>query len=170
MTIQEIRYAEKSAIWKQRIRGSGMGVKPWCKEHGLDHTTYYRWERRILSAYSMDKKLLVEQTAKASDILLPSTVTQQHTEIVKVELAPEPTPVVPEMVELTVNGFSLSVPSDISSAFLTKLLEATKANGLDVFEYLSWMFRQITAAANHHFTDEFLENLMPWSKQAQENC
>ena len=155
MTIQEIRYAEKSAIWKQRMkqriiecRGSGMGVKPWCKEHGLDHTTYYRWERRILSAYSMDKKLLVEQTAKASDILLPSTVTQQHTEIVKVELAPEPTPVVPEMVELTVNGFSLSVPSDISSAFLTKLLEATKANGLDVFEYLSWMFRQITAATS----------------------
>ena len=35
--------------------------------------------------------------------------------------------------------------------------------------YLSWLFRQITAA-NHDFTDEFLEKLMPWSDQAQENC
>lgn len=35
--------------------------------------------------------------------------------------------------------------------------------------YLSWLFRQITAA-NHNFTDEFLENLMPWNEQAQENC
>ena len=106
-----------------------MGVKPWCREHGLDYTTYYRWEKRILSEYSMDKRQLVEQTAQASDILLPSTIPQQHTEIVKVELAPEPAPAVPEMVELTVNGFSLSVPSDISSAFLTKLLEATKYAG-----------------------------------------
>ena len=44
-----------------------------------------------------------------------------------------------------------------------------KANGLDVFAYLSWLFRQITAA-NHNFTDEFLEKLMPWSERAQENC
>jgi len=35
--------------------------------------------------------------------------------------------------------------------------------------YLSWLFRQITAA-NHNFTDDFLEKLMPWSEQAQENC
>ena len=49
------------------------------------------------------------------------------------------------------------------------LVETAKANGLDVFEYLSWLFRQITAA-NHNFTDDFLEKLMPWSEQAQENC
>ena len=61
----------------------------------------------------MDIKQLVEQTAEATDVILPSTVTQQHTKIVKVELAPEPMLAVPEMVELTVNEFSLSVPSDI---------------------------------------------------------
>jgi hypothetical protein len=47
--------------------------------------------------------------------------------------------------------------------------ENAKTNGLDVFEYLSWLFRQITAA-NHNFSDEFLESLMPWSEKAQENC
>lgn len=56
-----------------------------------------------------------------------------------------------------------------ASADMYSLVETAKANGLDVFDYLSWLFRQITAA-NHHFTDEFLEKLMPWSEQAQENC
>ena len=56
-----------------------------------------------------------------------------------------------------------------ASAFYYSIAETAKANGLDVFEYLSWLFRQITAA-NHKFTDDFLEKLMPWSEQAQENC
>ena len=65
--------------------------------------------------------------------------------------------------------FSQTAKGASASADMYSLVETAKANGLDVFEYLSWLFRQITAA-NHNFTDEFLENLMPWSEQAQENC
>ena len=65
--------------------------------------------------------------------------------------------------------FSQTAKGASASADMYSLVETAKANGLDVFDYLSWLFRQITAA-NHHFTDEFLEKLMPWSKQAQENC
>ncbi len=53
MTIYEVQNAQKAPIWKQRIiecRSSGMSVKEWCKEHGLDFTTYYRWERKILTS------------------------------------------------------------------------------------------------------------------------
>ena len=53
MTIYEVQNAQKTPIWKQRIiecRSSGMSVKEWCKEHGLDFTTYYRWERKILTS------------------------------------------------------------------------------------------------------------------------
>ena len=64
--------------------------------------------------------------------------------------------------------FSQTSKGASASADMYSLVETAKANGLDVFEYLSWMFRQITAA-NHNFTDEFLEKLMPWSEQAQEN-
>ena len=52
MTIYEIQNAQKTPIWKQRIiecRSSGKSVKEWCKEHDLDFTTYYRWERKILA-------------------------------------------------------------------------------------------------------------------------
>ena len=65
--------------------------------------------------------------------------------------------------------FSQTAKGASASADMYSLVETAKANGLDVFDYLSWLFRQITAA-NHHFTDEFLEKLMPWSDQAQENC
>jgi len=65
--------------------------------------------------------------------------------------------------------FSQTAKGASASADMYSLVETAKANGLDVFEYLSWMFRQITAA-NHSFTDEFLESLMPWSEKAQENC
>ena len=65
--------------------------------------------------------------------------------------------------------FSQTAKGASASADMYSLVETAKANGLDVFEYLSWLFRQITAA-NHNFTDEFLEKLMPWNEQAQENC
>lgn len=65
--------------------------------------------------------------------------------------------------------FSQTAKGASASADMYSLVETAKANGLDVFEYLSWMFRQITAA-NHNFTDEFLESLMPWSDKAQKNC
>lgn len=65
--------------------------------------------------------------------------------------------------------FSQTAKGASASADMYSLVETAKANGLDVFEYLSWMFRQITAA-NQNFTDEFLESLMPWSEKAQENC
>ena len=53
MTIYDIQNAQKTPIWKQRIiecRSSGLSVKEWCKERGLDFTTYYHWERKILTS------------------------------------------------------------------------------------------------------------------------
>ena len=64
--------------------------------------------------------------------------------------------------------FSQTAKGASASADMYSIVETAKANGLDVFDYLNWLFRQITAA-NHHFTDEFLEKLMPWAEQAQEN-
>ena len=131
MTIKELNFARKAPIWKQRIiecRSSGLGVKPWCKANNLDHTTYYRWEKKILSSLSMEKNQLVEQTFSLPSETLPASRPRQA-EIVKVELAPDPEAEEPAIVCITVNGYSLSLPTDISSSFLAKLLEATKNVG-----------------------------------------
>lgn len=129
MTIYDIQNAQKTPIWKQRIiecRSSGKSVKEWCKEQGLDFTTYYRWERKILA------HIIPAEDYPASDLpALPGTdlptVSKASNAIVKVELAPDPGE--QEAIRFSVNGFDFCVPSNVSSQFLSKLLEATKHAG-----------------------------------------
>ena len=129
MTIYDIQNAQKMPVWKQRImecRSSGMSVKEWWKEHGLDFTTYYRWERKILA------QLIPTEEIPAADLsALPSpnlaTVPAPQNAIVKVELAPEPED--QEQIPFSVNGFEFRVPANVSSTFLARLLEATKHAG-----------------------------------------
>ena len=124
MTIYDVQNAQKTPIWKQRIiecRSSGMSVKEWCKERGLDFTTYYRWERKILTSI-----IPAEDVPGLPAPNLPSVSDPQNS-IVKVELASEPEE--PETIHFSVNGFEFRVPSNVSSTFLSRLLEATKHAG-----------------------------------------
>lgn len=124
MTIYDVQNAQKTPIWKQRIiecRSSGMSVKEWCKERGLDFTTYYRWERKILTSI-----IPAEDVPGLPAPNLPSVSAAQNS-IVKVELASEPEE--PETIRFSVNGFEFRVPSNVSTTFLSRLLEATKHAG-----------------------------------------
>ena len=124
MTIYDVQNAQKTPIWKQRIiecRSSGKSVKEWCKEHGLDFTTYYRWERKILTSI-----IPAEDVPELPSPNLPAVPAPQNA-IVKVELAAEPED--ETTIRFSVNGFNFCVPSNVNSAFLTRLLEATKHAG-----------------------------------------
>lgn len=126
MTIYDIQNAQKTPIWKQRIiecRSSGKSVKEWCKEHGLDFTTYYRWERKILTSI-----IPAEDIPGLPAPNLPAVTASTNT-IVKVELAPDPDPEEQDTIRFSVNGFDFCVPSNVSSMFLSRLLEATKHAG-----------------------------------------
>ena len=49
--VQGLKHAAKVQKWSVRIaecRGSGIGVKAWCREHGIALKTYYNWERQIV--------------------------------------------------------------------------------------------------------------------------
>ena len=49
--VQGLKHAAKVQEWSVRIaecRGSGIGVKAWCREHGIALKTYYNWEREIV--------------------------------------------------------------------------------------------------------------------------
>ncbi len=125
----DLQIAQKTPIWKQRIlecRSSGKSVKEWCKEQGLDFTTYYRWERKILA------HIIPAENYPASDLpALPGSellaVPKASNAIVKVELASEPDS--QETIRFSVNGFDFCVPANVSLEFLTRLLEATKHAG-----------------------------------------
>ena len=49
--VQELKHAAKDQEWSARVaecRSSGIGVKAWCREHGIALKTYYNWERQIV--------------------------------------------------------------------------------------------------------------------------
>ena len=49
--VQELKHAAKVQEWSARVaecRSSGIGVKAWCREHGIALKTYYDWERKIV--------------------------------------------------------------------------------------------------------------------------
>ena len=49
--VQDLKHATKVQEWSLRVaecRGSGIGVKAWCREHGIALKTYYNWERQIV--------------------------------------------------------------------------------------------------------------------------
>ena len=124
MTIYDVQNAQKTPIWKQRIiecRSSGMSVKEWCKERGLDFTTYYRWERKILTSI-----IPAEDVPGLPAPNLPSVPAPQNA-VVKVELAAEPED--ETTIRFSVNGYNFCVPANVSTSFLARLLEATKHAG-----------------------------------------
>ena len=52
MTAMELKHQEKLRRWSEMVgecRSSRTTVKQWCKEHGITLSTYYRWEREVLS-------------------------------------------------------------------------------------------------------------------------
>ena len=124
MTIYDVQNAQKTPIWKQRIiecRSSGMSVKEWCKERGLDFTTYYRWERKILTSI-----IPAEDVPGLPSPNLPTVPAPQNA-VVKVELAAEPED--ETTIRFSVNGYNFCVPANVSTTFLSRLLEATKHAG-----------------------------------------
>lgn len=53
MTSAELKHRAKLQEWTARIqdcRGSGLSVRAWCRQEGINAATYYRWEREVLAA------------------------------------------------------------------------------------------------------------------------
>ena len=95
--VQGLKHAAKLQEWSVRIaecRGSGIGVKAWCREHGIALKTYYNWERQIVKEATQQYALaapapagmLVQfnPDAMASDDVnaIETTVTIRHGESV----------------------------------------------------------------------------------------
>ncbi|MFR8411218.1 MAG: IS66 family insertion sequence element accessory protein TnpA, partial [Butyricicoccus sp.] len=47
MTSAELKHRAKLQEWSARIqncRSSGLSVRAWCRQEGINASTYYRWE------------------------------------------------------------------------------------------------------------------------------
>ena len=53
MTSNELKHEAKKQEWSmaiQECRSSSLSVSEWCRQRGVATTTYYRWERELLTA------------------------------------------------------------------------------------------------------------------------
>ena len=53
MTSNELKHEAKKQEWNiaiQNCRSSGLPVRAWCRQEGINASTYYRWERELLTA------------------------------------------------------------------------------------------------------------------------
>ena len=53
MTSAELKHRVKLQEWSTRIqdcRSSGLSVRAWCRQEGVNAATYYRWERELLAS------------------------------------------------------------------------------------------------------------------------
>ena len=53
MTSAELKHQTKLQEWAAQIqncRSSGLSVRAWCRQEGINTSTYYRWERELLTA------------------------------------------------------------------------------------------------------------------------
>lgn len=52
MTVAELKHQARKEKWQAAVgecRSSGLSVREWCSQRGIIPTTYYRWEREVLS-------------------------------------------------------------------------------------------------------------------------
>lgn len=51
-SLQILSANQRLAEWSERVascRNSGMGVRKWCEEHGVQEKTYYYWQRKVFN-------------------------------------------------------------------------------------------------------------------------
>ena len=61
MTSMELKHKAKLKEWSEKIqecRSSELSVTQWCRLQGCTTTTYYRWERELLSLAEAGPKRL----------------------------------------------------------------------------------------------------------------
>ena len=65
--------------------------------------------------------------------------------------------------------FSASPKGAVVSAAVYSIVETSKANGLEPFRYLTYLFEKLPNI-NFKIHPELLEDFLPWSKEVQQNC
>ena len=77
MTSIELKHQARLQEWAGAIRdcrSSGLSVRQWCRERGTTPTTYYRWERELLSVASTAKALPETPATAFAELPVPKQV------------------------------------------------------------------------------------------------
>ncbi len=58
--LREINSSNQMEIWSERVaacRASNMSVARWCKQEGINESSYYRWQRKLFQELQAADKI-----------------------------------------------------------------------------------------------------------------
>jgi len=117
---KEVRHRE----WAEQVRecqSSGLAIKEWCKQNGVNVYTYYR-RLRVL------REKMLEQKDTASPQIVPISVSSEISGPALTEQMCDPAslPMPNRKVVMRKNGIEIELPHDISEKTLLVLLRGLK--------------------------------------------
>lgn len=120
----EIRYQQ----WIQVIQewsNSGLSKREYCRQNGINEKKLYYYQRRIRSiiASQREQQALPEGNLGLSPVAISAGHESGRPQIVKLRFSGM-AQADSTLVSFSVNGMNFSVPENIPSSFLAKLLEA----------------------------------------------
>ena len=118
--VQEMKHAAKVQEWSVRIaecRGSGLGVKAWCREQGISLKTYYNWER-----------VIVKEATRQLALAAPAAPAAPTSAGMLVEVDPSTMPngnecIIEAVVTIRHGGSEITLPAGSSAEMIAELVK-----------------------------------------------
>ena len=123
-TIAEVKKEVRHREWAEQIRecqSSGLPIKEWCRQNGVNVYTYYRRLRKLR------EELLGSKDTDTPQIV-PISISNEISGTALIDQTPESTPVpMPgSKVIMRRDGIEIELPQDISEKTLLVLLRGLK--------------------------------------------
>lgn len=118
--VQEMKHAAKVQEWSVRVaecRGSGLGVKAWCREQGISLKTYYNWER-----------VIVKEATRRLALAAPAAPAAPTSAGMLVEVDPSTMPngnecIIEAVVTIRHGGSEITLPAGSSAEMIAELVK-----------------------------------------------
>ena len=123
-TIAEVKKEVRHREWAEQVRecqSSGLPIKEWCRQNGVNVYTYYRRLRKL-------REELLESKDTETPQIVPISISNEISGTVLMDKTPEPTPIpMPDSrVIMRRDGIEIELPQDISEKTLLVLLRGLK--------------------------------------------
>ena len=81
--LQAYNEQNKLAQWVQIVsqcRDSGLGVRQWCQEHGVNSSSYYKWQRKVYAMAQAQQEIQFAEVTPERPVGVAVTVRIAGTE------------------------------------------------------------------------------------------
>ena len=122
--IEEVKQEVRHREWAEQVRecqSSGLSIREWCKQKGVNVYTYYRRLRTL-------REEVLETKGTAAPQIVPISISNEISGIALIDQTPKstPVPIADSKVIMRRDGIEIELPQDISEKTLLALLRGLK--------------------------------------------